>query len=69
MHKPSPYWVVTQDEDGSWHLKPDRDLYDHEWEDCLCGVKLQEIERDEDGTLLLFVHSSLDGREAFAKGT
>ena len=65
-HKPSPYWKIEQSEDENWHLKPDNDLYDHSWDDCLCGVILQEIEREEGDPMLLTVHRSLDGRESYA---
>lgn len=48
------------------HVIPDGDLIEHDThhDDCLCGPAVERVERDDGGDGWLYIHHSLDGREA-----
>lgn len=47
------------------HVTPTDDLIAHTSdEDCICGPECQPIERPDGSVTYVYVHHSLDGREA-----
>ena len=54
---------MTDEGTGSMHIRPLRDLIEHEWDECVCVPTPQLVETDH-GDEWMFIHHSLDGREA-----
>lgn len=51
---------------GNWHVVPLGDLVTHAGdEDCVCGPRIDPVERDDGSIAWVVVHHSLDGREAY----
>lgn len=52
-------------QNGAVHVRPINDAIAHwESEDCPCGSSVEHIERDGGGDAWMYIHHSLDGREA-----
>ena len=49
------------------HVYPTKDLIDHKTvgDDCLCGVTIEPVPRDDGSMGWLYTHHSLDGRERY----
>lgn len=62
-------WLVFKTADGA-HVVPDNDAVPHDLdEDCVCGPRVEMVQRDCGCTGWLYVHHSLDGREASEQAT
>jgi hypothetical protein len=46
------------------HVRPIGDLIEHDAEDCTCGPTVEPVQREDGSTGWLYIHHSLDGREA-----
>lgn len=50
--------------DGEQHVVPVGDLIEHPLtDDCLCGPRVEAVQREDGSTGWMYVHHSLDGRE------
>lgn len=57
-------WLAQQTNDGA-HVLPIDDAVEHtESTDCVCGPRVELVERTDGGDGWLAIHHSLDGREA-----
>lgn len=56
-------WVCRKVCDNEMHVVPDRDIVDHEPDDCMCGPRTEPMQREDGSYGWMVVHSSLDGRE------
>lgn len=57
-------WVVIRgDINNDVHVIPQDDLICHTEEDCVCGVAIEPVPRDDGSYGWLLTHHSLDGRE------
>lgn len=58
-------WTTTQLEDWTIHVHPDNDAIPHVLtEGCICGPTPELHEAKDGGDNWLYIHHSLDGREA-----
>ena len=60
--------TMSEDESreyGPVHVVPINDLIEHETsgDDCVCGVRVEAVFRDDGSNGWVYVHHSLDGRE------
>ena len=47
------------------HVTPTNDLVEHESSpDCICGPEIKPLKRDDGSVVYVYLHHSLDGREA-----
>lgn len=65
---PLPGWDVYQAGDGA-AIAPTNDLVAHELagDECVCGPQVVPVTRADGSIGWLYVHNSLDGREAAEK--
>lgn len=58
-------WRNSSMDEGPLHVYPLNDLIEHEIDrDCICGPECVPMKHDDGGIEYVYVHHSLDNREA-----